>query len=363
MPPFRIPIDRPHPDSTRFMRVVLGKEKVEKPPLSDYMVDDPVRKFIVTQLLNREWVGNDPYDRTAQAAYWDNSIEFFYRMGYDYLMMEIPLPFKKQEIAWADTATLTSGSRLWADEHQGLISSWDDFERYDWPRVEDADFFPFEYVNSHLRDGMGLIASHSGGIFEYVSWIMSLEGLAYAIHDNPELVTTVCEKIGSLQEQFFDHLLELDHLIAIWPGDDMGFRTSTLVSPIFLRKYILPWHKKITANGHAKGIPCFFHSCGNIESIMEDLIEDVQIDAKHSTEDTIQPGSEFQQRYGNRIGFLGGVDMNVLASSQPDPLRAYVRKLIDDCAPKGRFAIGAGNSVANYIPVENYLTMIDEALS
>ena len=39
-----------------------------------------------------------------------------------------------------------------------------------------------------------------------------------------------------------------------------------------------------------------------------------------------------------------------------------MRELIDDCAPGGRFAVGSGNSIPDYIPVENYLTMMDEAL-
>lgn len=30
------------------------------------------------------------------------------------------------------------------------------------------------------------------------------------------------------------------------------------------------------------------------------------------------------------------------------------------CAPGGRFALGAGNSIPSYIPVENYLIMLDE---
>ncbi|GAG47384.1 unnamed protein product, partial [marine sediment metagenome] len=29
--------------------------------------------------------------------------------------------------------------------------------------------------------------------------------------------------------------------------------------------------------------------------------------------------------------------------------------------PKGRFILGSGNTVANYVPVENYLMLIEEA--
>ena len=52
------------------------------------------------------------------------------------------------------------------------------------------------------------------------------------------------KKLGALLTQFYAHLLDLDHLIAIFPGDDMGFRTATLIAPNALRKYCLPWHKR-----------------------------------------------------------------------------------------------------------------------
>ena len=57
---------------------------------------------------------------------------------------------------------------------------------------------------------------------------------------------------------------------------------------------------------------------------------------------------------------LGGVDMDKLGRMGEADLRAYVRKILDQCMP-GRFALGSGNTVANYIPVENYLAMVDEA--
>jgi len=73
------------------------------------------------------------------------------------------------------------------------------------------------------------------------------------------------------------------------------------------------------------------------------------------------PADEFQARYGGRIGVLGGVDVDILGRRSPDDVRAEVRRLIEICHPRGRYCIGSGNSIPSYIPVENYLAMIDEA--
>jgi uroporphyrinogen decarboxylase len=358
---FRVPLDNPKPDARGFINYLMGREKREKPPLVEYIIDWSIAKVILEEMIGKEWVDYDPNDREKQSAFWDNYIELWYRLGYDFVKLEIGYPFEERHIFAPDTAS--QGIRSWVDEHQGAIMSWEDFEAYRWPTLDMVDFFPYEYIASHLPEGMGLIASHSGGIYEHLSWIMSYEGLSYALYDDPALVEAVANKLGQLMEEYYEKLLKIENIIAIFPGDDMGFKSGTLIHPDYLRKYILPWHKRFAEMAHSKGIPYFLHSCGNVEAIMEDLIEDVRIDGKHSFEDVIIPAWEFHRKYGGRIATLGGVDVNVLASATPSELRKYVRNLIDKCAPLGRFAVGSGNSIPNYIPLENFLTMLDEALA
>lgn len=209
---------------------------------------------------------------------------------------------------------------------------------------------------------MGLICCHAGGMYEHLSYLMSTEGLCIALYENPELVKAVSDRLGGLMVTFYKHLLDLDRVIAIFPGDDMGFRSATMISPASLQTYTLPWHRRFAAMTHARGLPYFLHSCGNLTQIMDTLIHDVEIDGKHSYEDAIIPVDEFQARYGSHIACLGGVDINILAAGTPDAVRQRTRSLIETCGVRGRYAIGSGNSIPSYIPVANYLAMVDEAL-
>ena len=142
----------------------------------------------------------------------------------------------------------------------------------------------------------------------------------------------------------------------------MGFKTATLVPPDALRRYTLPWHKRYAAMAHAKGLPYFLHSCGNLAEIMEDLVADVGIDGKHSYEDVIMPVGRFQERWGGRIAVLGGLDINVLSGATPDEVRRATGRLMDECGARGRYAVGSGNSVPSYVPPANYLAMVEEAV-
>ena len=93
---------------------------------------------------------------------------------------------------------------------------------------------------------------------------------------------------------------------------------------------------------------------------MEDLICDVGIDARHSFEDAIMDVVTFSRRYGDRIAVLGGIDVDFLCRATAEEVRQRVRRTLDACFPGGGYCLGTGNSVTNYIPVENYLAMLDE---
>ncbi len=357
-----LPLRSPKPDADRFISILMGKTRTAPPPLVEYLVDDVVLKPIVTDVLGREWAA-EGQDRESQRAYLDNFIEFWYRLGYDCVRFERGLPFPLKQTVIPDAAPGSTKQRAWAEEHAGTIQTWEDFESYAWPKVEEMDFFPFEYIGAHLPDGMGLLTCHAGGIYEHLSWIMSYEGLAFALIDNPGLVKAVSDKVGGLLVEFYGSLLGLDRIAAVFAGDDMGFKTGTLISPAHLREYCLPWQKKFAALAHAKGKPYFLHSCGQVSGIMDDLISDIGIDGKHSYEDAVIRVEDFQALYGSRIAVLGGLDVNVLSHFSEETVRRRTRELVETCGARGRYAIGSGNSIPSYVPVENYLAMVDEALA
>ena len=354
-----IPTVRPKPDSDEFVAILMGRAPQRRTPLIEYLVDETVMRPIVEGILGKAWP-RPVTDRETLERYLDVVIEFWLRMGYDFVRFEAGLPFASDKLYAADTAP-SGRDRAWVDEHHGAIMNWQDFETYPWPVLEHFDFHPFESVNSRLPEGMGLIACHGGGIFEHLSWIMSLEGLSLALYEMPELVKAVSDRIGSLMVGFYEHLVQLDRLIVIFPGDDMGFRSGTLVHPNALREYCLPWHERFARIAHESGKPYFLHSCGNLATIMGDLINSVGIDGKHSYEDVIWPVQDFQAEFGDRIAVLGGMDLNLLSSGTEEDVRRHTRFLIETCGGRGRYAIGSGNSIPSYVPVENYLAMVDEA--
>jgi uroporphyrinogen decarboxylase len=342
-----------------------GEKRAERVQFFEYVVDEAVMRPIL-EGMGREWVptaGNAAGWATGtaagSAAYWDNYIYFWWRMGYPFVQMRVSLPFTVPRLMKGDTAAGADKQRAWTDEHHGPIGSAEEFERYPWPRVGSFDWSACEYVAAHLPEGMGLVINHAGGPLEWTSSLLSYERLCLLLYDEPGLVRAVVERVGGLLEQFYRHARELPGLVAILQGDDMGFRTGTLIAPDDLRRYTLPWHRRLAGLAHERGLLYFLHSCGNLGAIMEDLIGEVGVDGKHSYEEAILPVTEAFRRYGERLAILGGVDIDVLARGSEQQVRAYVQGIVEACGG-GRYALGSGNSVPSYVSVGNYLAMMDE---
>ena len=93
---------------------------------------------------------------------------------------------------------------------------------------------------------------------------------------------------------------------------------------------------------HDAGRPYLLHSCGNLHDIMDDLIEDVGIDAKHSFEDTIETVVDAKATYGQRIALLGGIDVDFLCRADEAQIRQRVRTTLEHCQPGGGYCLGTG---------------------
>jgi len=209
---------------------------------------------------------------------------------------------------------------------------------------------------------MKMLVNMPAGILENVMWLMGYIPFSYAIHDDAGLIGDMFERVGTdftaVLEKFLSET-RLDKIGGIVVGDDMGFNHSTMVSPEFMRKYVFPRQKKLAEITHRYELPFILHSCGNLEGIMEDLIEYVKIDAKHSYEDKIQPVAEAKKLYGSRIAILGGVDMHFISVKTAEEVKNYTAEVIGQCAPGGGYALGTGNTMANYVPLENYYAMLE----
>ncbi len=246
----------------------------------------------------------------------------------------------------------------------GAIKTRDDFERYPWDELPDMYFRTkkryFDALGAVMPAGMKAVGGVGNGVFECVQDLTGYIDLCYMRSDDPELYRDLFSAVGRVMENIWKRFAyEYRDVYCVYRfGDDLGFATGTLLIPDDIRRYVIPWYRRIIEIVHGCGRPFLLHSCGCIFDVMDDLIA-AGIDAKHSNEDKIAPFHEWVDRYGDRIGNFGGIDMNCLCEFDRQQMKSYIEDEIRLCRHHGGFAFSTGNSIADYVPPQGYLNMIE----
>lgn len=250
---------------------------------------------------------------------------------------------------------------------KGPIQSRADLERYPWDELQKRYWAhaeqKFSVLTSNLPPGMKALGGVGNGVLEISEDLVGFESLAYLMADDPETYAELYVRIGDLMLGIWTEFLRrhADNFAICRFGDDLGFKTSTLISPKLIRQHIMPQYQRVISLIKNAGKPFIWHSCGRIFPVMEDAIA-LGINAKHSNEDQIAPFDDWINRYGDRIGLLGGIDVDILCRKSPS-------EITEDVFGKGQrfraaargYALGSGNSIPEYVPVNGYLAMIEGA--
>lgn len=321
-------IKNPKPDFKQLLKVLTLDGIPDYVPFYELYADHAIMEKVLDKKL---------VDRAA-------TVEFYYKAGYDF----VP--------AWPGMDLVLG--RLEDSSGGYPIKDWETFEKYSWPDPESISFTEFESIIPILPEGMKIIGQIYG-IFEAAQRLVGYTDFCCMLYDEPELLEAIFYKLGILYESMYRGMASIKEVGAVVISDDMGFNTQTLISAEHLRKYVLPFHKRQTEIIHGFGKPCILHSCGELSTIMEDIIENVGINAKHSYQDSILPVIEAKRIYGSRIAVLGGIDVDRMARSSSERIKSYTRMLVGKLGTTGGYALGSGNSIPYYVPLQNYFAMLE----
>lgn len=320
---------------------VLRRERPDRPTLFE---------FFLNGTLHRRLAG------LGETAPVDNRVivKAFRNAGYDYAMVYgSNFEFKVGAVDHQSTVSLNDGA---------VITDRASYEAYAWPDPDKADFGILEQAAEVLPQGMKIISQGPCGVLENVIRLVGFDSLCYILADDPDLAREIFDAVGERMVRYYKILLQHEAVGAIIGNDDWGYKTQPMLSPDDMRKYVVPWHRKIAAEAHAAGKPAIMHSCGNLRTLMDDIIDDIGYDAKHSYEDAIQPVEEAYEEYGRRIAILGGLDVDFVIRSEPEVVYRRAKAMLDRSADRGSYALGTGNSVPEYVPPEHYFAMIAAAI-
>ncbi len=240
---------------------------------------------------------------------------------------------------------------------RAMIAEPSDVASYPWPDVEAVDYGVLERVAPFLPGNMRLLADAPMGVLELTIRLMGYENMCVSLIEDPAFFKDVSSRIGKILFDHYARAVAYPSVQGLMLNDDWGFNTQTMISPADLRRYVIPWHRVYARLAHERGKVAVMHSCGQLERVYEDIIEDIGIDGKHSYEDAITPVEDMYEAYKGRMAILGGMDINYLCTAAPETIYRRCRAMIDRARADGGYALGSGNSIPSYIPIASWQAM------
>lgn len=147
-------------------------------------------------------------------------------------------------------------------------------------------------------------------------------------------------------------------LSGIYIYGDVAYRNGMLFSPESWRDMFKPHVKGLLDTCRAHGLMTVYHGCGCATAIFEDLIE-LGLDAYNPLE--VKAGLdvvELKRQYGNRLAWVGNIDVRVLEKGEPEAIRQEVRY-------KAQAGVGGGwvfqsdHSISSDVAPESYKLALD----
>lgn len=197
------------------------------------------------------------------------------------------------------------------------------------------------------------------GLTELYSEV-GLNDFSYYMLDCPDIILELLEIQTIYAVNWAEHLPNDNHIMACFCGDDIAFHSGPLFSPVWLKEHLFPRLARVISAYHRKGIKVMFHSDGNLNPILDDLVE-AGIDGLNPIE--ILAGmdvGEIHKRYPH-LFMAGGIDVSQLLSfGTPVKIKDAVKKAIDDA--QGRLMVGSSTEIHSDVPLINYLALHDTVL-
>jgi uroporphyrinogen decarboxylase len=219
-------------------------------------------------------------------------------------------------------------------------------DRIDWDKLE-RDYRRWQETGTWTSLGFCF------GFQVALSCMVGTERLLIAMAEDPEWVADI-----------FSHLLEVNIALAemvlaegyrfddICWCDDMGFKGKPFFSLAMYRELLKPVHARAIAWAHDRGMKARLHSCGDIRTLVPDLIE-IGIDMLNPLE--VKAGMDpiaLKAQYGDRLGFHGG--LNAALYDHPEELWEEMRRVIPIMKRGGGYWISSDHSVPETVSLETF---------
>ncbi len=226
-------------------------------------------------------------------------------------------------------------SKLGQVKHPAL-ATWNDWATLRIPDIRD----PARWVDldaAREKAGDKFLLAHGISLYERVHFLRGLETTWTDLHEDPASLGRLIDVLVDMNLYAIERFARAGADGYIW-CDDWGLQHGLMIDPASWRDLWRPRYERVYRAAHDAGLLTFLHSCGDITSILDDLIE-IGLDVIQMDQQENMGLERLGRQFGGRITFWCPVDIQAtMARGSLDDIRSYCRRLVTTLGrPEGGF--------------------------
>ncbi len=270
-------------------------------------------------------------------------------------------PNSNQSYRWGYKDNYNGIERHSIGETPVLISDWSALDLFlkDFPNPYEPGNFDEVERQLPLAGGRYKLGCFWRLFHERFWTFRGMENLMVDYYENMDELKVIGQKVLEYSKVIVGRYKALG-FDGIFTSDDLGHQTGPMMSPLIFEELYLPLYKDFISYVHNKGMHVWLHSCGDNTKLMEYLIE-AGLDVFHPVQKGCMDQLETAKRFGDRISFLAGVDVqHLLPEGTAAEVHEGVKELIDTFyKPEGGLLLAMGNGIMPGTPLNNIEAAFD----
>lgn len=227
-----------------------------------------------------------------------------------------------------------------------------------------VDFKNYRNVKKAAADRQLFFCWAGVNVFEQMHPMCGHEHMLAGMALDPDWVQDMTRTYADLTIGMWEMLFAEEGLPdGIFFYEDMGFKEKPFMSPAMYREIILPAHRRTIGWAHQRGLKVIMHSCGFVEPLVPGMIE-AGMDMLQAME--VKAGMDMlrlNQRYGDKIGFMGNIDIRKVISNDRQQIDAELKKkILPLIASKTPYILSSDHSTPPEVNYESFLYFRDRGL-
>ena len=206
--------------------------------------------------------------------------------------------------------------------------------------------------------------AHYGHMFIWETMRQSMGDITLyqSLLDDPDWIHDYNRVYTDFFKQYFMYLFEQVGMPdGVWIYEDMGYKNGLFASPKVLGELIFPYYKELVAFFHSHNLPVVLHTCGSTAQAIP-LILEAGFDALNPMERKAKDNDPFvfAEKYGDRLAFVGGLDVRIFETNDKDLIRKEVTDYIQGMKQRGaRLVFASDHSIPPTVRLDTYQFIVD----